>query len=81
MIKITGYGFQADRVSFTIEFDLNGETKTHSTTRKMNLLLAMTADEIKDLIRQRVTARRGELMQSDVQALLDPLVDMDLETV
>jgi hypothetical protein len=73
------WALQKARARVDFEFDLNEKTYTLTATMKASKLEKMDLDEIKEWIIPKVEAKRAEIDTERVEAVLDPLVDIDLE--
>lgn len=78
-IKIIGKSYQLNNLKAVIEFDLDGETYTREVEASISQVLGMTVDEIKTWVRNFVANQRRELQLQAVNALIDPLLDVDIE--
>lgn len=79
MIKIKSLGFEADKVVCQIEFDFNEIIHPFTIKAKVSVVIAMTQTEIKDYVRVQVASKRTALAEAQVKALIEPLIDVDLE--
>jgi len=79
MIKLKSIGYQQDNVAATVEYDLDGETHSFTVYAKLRIVAKMTPDEIKDYIRGKVNSERDSQVKDAAEALLNALIDVDIE--
>lgn len=79
MIKITGISYQLDNVLAEVTYDLQGAEYTLSKTVPMLTLLGMSTEQIKTAIMNQVAIARKNRLQTAVETLLNPLLNVDLE--
>ena len=79
MIKIISKSYQSDEIKVTIEFDLGGTTYSRDVEAQISQVLNMSVEQIKTWVINFVINRRGVLQIEAINALLDPLINVDLE--
>jgi hypothetical protein len=80
MIKITEYGIQGSNVELTMVFtDLLNVERTKTASYPITQILGKTQQEITDFLLAKVENFRGQQSSSDVESLIGPLVNVDLE--
>lgn len=78
-IKITGWAFQGDDVVVDVDYDLEGADYSFTVTAPMTVVLGYTEAQIKTWLKNNVANRRGQQLRDQVEALLTPLRDVDVE--
>jgi hypothetical protein len=80
MIKIKTVGTQMDNVVLNFEFD-DADKKSQVATINipLNSFIAMSEDDIKKAVVERVAISRASLAVDTIQSMAKKLVDVDLE--
>ena len=81
MIVIKSYAFSANNtiLTATVEFDKDGEVYPFTPQVQVSQVLNMTQQQIIDWVKAQVTSRRGQMEQQAIDALLNPIMNQDLE--
>jgi len=81
MIKIKAFRLTATQIQVDIEYDYGGEVYVETASANQNTLLGVDVETIKAWTVNKVAGFRSNKLQSVADALLNPLIDVDLEAV